>query len=53
MDKKIEELSEIELKAIWFDQLASIELAQNNISAIKKEFDRRKNQPTTEPKKAE
>ena len=51
MDKKIEEFSEVELKAIWFDQLAIIEQAQTNISAIKKEFERRKPQPST-PEKA-
>ena len=45
MDKKIEEFSEVELKAIWFDNLADIERCQNNIAAIKKEFERRKNQP--------
>jgi len=53
MDNKIENFSEEKLKSIWFDQLASIELAQNNINAIKKEFERRKQQPTTEPAKAE
>lgn len=42
MDKKIEELSEVELKAAWFDMLADIERCQNNIAMIKKEFERRK-----------
>lgn len=44
-------LSETELKALWFDQLATIERSQANINAIKQEFSNR--QKESDSKKAE
>ena len=52
MEKKVEELSVVELKSVAYDQLAQIELAQNNLRAINQELakrlqaERQGNQPT-------
>lgn len=41
MDKQLSELNIIELKAIAYDQLAQIEMAQSNLRAINQELNKR------------
>jgi hypothetical protein len=41
MERKIEDLSDIELKAVAYDTLAAIQLHQNNLNAINGELARR------------
>lgn len=50
-NKNITEFTVVELKALAYDQLATIEVAQNNLKAINQEFAAR-NQPAVETKEA-
>lgn len=41
MERQISDLTTVELKAIAYDQMAQIELAQNNLRAINQELSKR------------
>jgi len=41
MDRQLSEFQTVELKALAYDQLAQIEVAQNNLRAINQELSRR------------
>ena len=53
MQKTIKELTDTELKAIAFDNLASIEQAQANIKAINQELQARREEIQTSTPKQE
>ncbi len=44
MNKKIEELTDLELRAIGFDELEKIDVSKNNVIAIKNELFKRQQQ---------
>ena len=52
MNKKLEEMSEVEMKAMWLDHLINIEQSQKTIQAIQAELQSR-NKPVTVEVKAE
>lgn len=43
MDKQLQDLTVVELKAIAYDQMAQMELLQNNLRVINQELSRRLN----------
>jgi hypothetical protein len=43
MEKQLSDLTVVELKAIAYDQMAQIELAQNNLRVVNQELSRRSN----------
>lgn len=43
MDKQLSDLTVVELKALAYDQMAQLELAQNNLRVINQELSRRMN----------
>ena len=48
MEKKLQDLTDVELKALAYDQFAQIQLCQNNLNAINGELARR-SQPQPSP----
>jgi hypothetical protein len=48
--KELKDYSEVDLKALAYDQLATIEQAQNNLKLIHQELGRRRSQPETDAK---
>ena len=44
MNKQITELTEIELKALAYDELGKLQLAQNNLRVLNEELNRRSQQ---------
>jgi len=48
MEKKLEEMSEVEIKAIMYDQICIMEQARKNIDALQRAlFDKTKNNAGT------
>jgi hypothetical protein len=43
MDKQLSDLTVVELKALAYDQMAQLELCQNNLRVINQELSRRLN----------
>lgn len=43
MDKQLSDFTVVELKALAYDQMAQLELAQNNLRVINQELSRRLN----------
>jgi hypothetical protein len=41
MDKKIEELTEVEIKALIYDQILILEKTKNNINVLQNELNKR------------
>jgi len=41
MDKKIEELTEVEIKALIYDQILILERTKNNINVLQNELNKR------------
>lgn len=48
MDKQLSDFTVVELKALAYDQMAQLELCQNNLRVINQELSRRLN-PTPPP----
>lgn len=49
MERKLQDLSDIELKALAYDTLAQLQLLQNNLNAINGELGRRVQQTQQQP----
>lgn len=49
MDKQLQDLTVVELKAIAYDQMAQMELLQNNLRVINQELARRLNTSPPQP----
>jgi hypothetical protein len=45
MDKKLEDMSVVELKALWFDHIAETQRLEQNMTAIKQALDLKLQQP--------
>ena len=45
MERKLQDLSDIELKALAYDTLAQLQVLQNNLNTINGELNRRAQQP--------
>lgn len=49
----ITQMSDTELKALAYDQMAQIELSRSNLQAINAELEKRRSQPATEAQPTE